>query len=83
MEISIFLRHLKYYGSKKHFQINEKTMELLMDAIDALISNAKLNDACKQNCVDFLFDLDENHYELRQCIMCRLCLVSEITKLRS
>lgn len=81
IEIGVFLRRLRIFSEQKNAQINEKTAELLLDAIlyiDKLIATADMiqTKTTDQDCVEFLSDLNDQQFELRQYIMCRLCIVS-------
>lgn len=56
-------------------------MELLDEAklnIKQLTQGAQIIENSGRNDVDFLFDLNEHHYELQRHILCKVCLVSEI-----
>lgn len=79
IEIGVFLRRLRLYSDRKMVKVNEKTHALLLDTIDCidkLIANSEMDGAdTNNNNVDFLFDLNEQHFDLRQYIMCRLCIV--------
>lgn len=79
IEIGVFLRRLRLYSDRENMQINEKTAELLLDAvlyIDKVIANAEMTPDTGNSNVNFLFDLDEQQFDLRQYIMCRPCVVS-------
>ena len=79
IEIGVFLKRLRMYSQRKNVQINEKTAELLLDTIlhiDKLIANAEMIPTTEQDGVKFLFDLNDQQFDLRQYIMCRLCIVS-------
>lgn len=78
IEINVFLRHLRTYADKKKYRINDKTIELLMNTIDKFIANAEIDNDSDQQNIDFLSNLNENNYEIRQYIMCRLCSVSRM-----
>lgn len=79
IEIGVFLRRLRLYSDRETAKVNEKTHALLLDTIDCidkLIANSEMVGAdTNNNNVDFLFDLNEQHFDLRQYIMCRLCIV--------
>ncbi|XP_055315788.1 G-rich sequence factor 1-like [Sitodiplosis mosellana] len=77
IEIGVFLKRLRMYSERKNAQINEKTVELLSDAvlhIDYLITNAEIIATAEHDSVKFLFDLNEQQFDLRQYIVCRLCV---------
>lgn len=79
IEIGVFLRRLRLYSKQKSIKINEKTVELLVDTvdwIDKLIGNSEMISNTDHDNVNFLFDLNEQQFDLRQYIMCRLCVVS-------
>lgn len=79
IEIGVFLKRLRMHSERQNAQINEKTAELLLEAIlhiDKLIANAEMIPTTQQDCVKFLFDLNDKQFDLRQYIMCRLCVVS-------
>lgn len=76
---AVFLRQLRMFSEQNTIQINEQTAELFMgvvQSIDHLIATAQMNPIKTENITDFLLDLNENHFDLRQYIMCRLCIVS-------
>lgn len=78
MEIAVFLKQLKAFRAKDDVQLGQTTVALLMDTvsmIDELTTNRNLNEFIKESGVDFLLNLNKQHFELRQYIMCRLCLV--------
>lgn len=78
MQIALFLKQLKLFGKKENVQVGKKTMDLLaatVTSIDELIDKALINDAIVGENVDFLFNLDAKHFELRPYIICRLCPV--------
>lgn len=81
VEIAIFLRAIRGHINNSGSTINNKTQELLgelVSSIDDLAHNAKVINVPNNIDVDFLNDLDDRYYGLRQNIICRLCLVSMI-----
>lgn len=79
IEIGVFIRRLRLYSERKNVKVDEKTAELLMDVvmlIDNVIGNSEIIPKTNDDSVNFLFDLNEQHFDLRQYIMCRLCAVS-------
>lgn len=79
IETAVFLKRLRLYSEQKNVQINEKTGELLLaavDYIDKLIANADMVSTTEPDNVNFIFDLNDQQFDLRQYIMCRLCVVS-------
>lgn len=80
IEIASFLRRLRMYSEQKNLQINDKTAEMLFDVvlnIDKMIANAEMVTTTEPNNANFIFDLNEKEFDLRQYIMCRLCVVSK------
>lgn len=76
---AVFLRQLRMFSEHKTIQINDQTAELFMDivqSIDELIASAQIIPVKTESNVDFLFNLNEKHFDLRQYIMCRMCIVS-------
>lgn len=79
IEIGVFLRRLRLYSKQESIKINEETVKLLVDAVDCidkLIGNSEKISNTNHDNVNFLFDLNEQQFDLRQYIMCRLCVVS-------
>lgn len=79
VEIGIFLRQMQMQSRQGNIQINEKTAELLVEVIsciDQLTANAEMVPTVNKDSVDYLFDLNEDQFDLRHYIMCRLCVVS-------
>lgn len=77
-EITAFLRNLKLFIGNENLIITDTTVALLEDtilAIDRLVASAEISSYSDSNGTDFVFQLDEDHFELRRHIMCRLCLV--------
>lgn len=78
MEIAAFLRNLEFFGRNKNLKITDKTIELLETAIlsiDQFVARAEIISHSNVDDTDFILDLNEEQYELRRHIMCRLCLV--------
>lgn len=78
IEIGVFIRRLRLYSERKNVKVDEKTAELLMDVvilIDKVIANSEIIPKTNDD-INFLFDLNEQQFDLRQYIMCRLCAVS-------
>lgn len=78
IEVAVFLKRLRMFSEQNNAQINEKTAEMLLDIvvnIDKLIANAEMISPTSSSNVDFVFDLNEQHFDLRHYIMCRLCIV--------
>lgn len=76
---AVYLRQLRMFSEQNTIQINEQTAELFMDvvqSIDQLTEIAEITPVKTENSTDFLMDLNKNHFDLRQYIMCRLCIVS-------
>lgn len=81
VEIAIFLRAIRGYINNSGGIISNKTQKLLdelVSSIGDLAHDAKVIDVPNDTNVDFLKDLDDQFYALRQNIICRLCLVSMI-----
>lgn len=75
---AVFLRQLRIF-SEHNKTINGQTAELFMDivqSIDELTGAAQMTPVKTESRTDFLFNLNEKHFDLRQYIMCRLCIVS-------
>lgn len=78
IEIAVFLRRLRMYSEQKNLQISDKTTEMLFHIIlniDKLMANAEIVTTSEPNNANFIFDLNEKQFDLRQYIMCRLCVV--------
>lgn len=76
IEIAVFLRRLRMFSEQK--KINDKTTQMLFHIIldiDKLMANAEIVTTSEPNNVNFIFDLNEKQFDLRQYIMCRLCVV--------
>lgn len=82
MNLAVFLKDLRSICKQKDVAINGKTCDLLLETvscIETLIGNVKLQDTpSDENEVDFIFDLNEQHFKIRTYILCRLCPVSRI-----
>lgn len=79
IQIGVFVRQLRSCSNQKLIEINDKTVDLLMEITrlsDKLMANAKVTPRTDNDNVNFIFDLDETHFEIRQFITCRLCAVS-------
>lgn len=79
IEIGVFLRQMRRYSEQKNIQINDKTTELLLDVVDSIdriIANSNLIPTTDNRNTNFIFDLNEQQFDIRQYIMCRLCIVS-------
>lgn len=79
LEMGVFLRRLRMFSDQDRPQINEKTTEMLMDMIliiDKLIANSETVPTSDNQSVNFLFNLDEQNFDFRLHVMCRLCIVS-------
>lgn len=79
IETGIFLRQLRLFSQQNSIQVNENTAELFMDVvqtIDQIIGSAEMVPAKNSDSIKFLSDLNEQQFDLRQNIMCRLCIVS-------
>ncbi|XP_031636300.1 uncharacterized protein LOC116349147 [Contarinia nasturtii] len=77
IEIGVFLKRLRMYSDRKNVQINDKTAELLLDvvvSVDKLIANAEMIPKTGDDNTKFIFDLNDQQFDLRQYIMCRLCV---------
>lgn len=80
---TIFLRQLRLFSEQNIVQINEKSAELFMDVIqniEQLIATSHMIPVKDEFSTDFLLNLNEKQFDLKQYIMCRMCNVSE-TKL--
>lgn len=79
MEIGVFLRNIRAYTNRKDARISNKTVALLLDAvscIDKLVSTVNVaDDVMNEIGIEFLENLDDRYYELRQSIVCRMCIV--------
>lgn len=78
IEIAVFLRRLRMYSEQKNLQISDKTAEMLLDVvlnIDKLMANAEMVATTGPNTANYIFDLNDKEFDLRQYIMCRLCVV--------
>lgn len=78
IEAGIFLRRLRMFSEQESIQINENTTELFVDiirSVDKLMARGDMNPT-SSDCLDFLFNLDGQQFDLRQYFMCRLCIVS-------
>lgn len=78
IEVAVFLKQLRIFSEQNNTQIDEKTAEMLLDIvvnIDKLIANAEMVRTISSDNVNFVFDLNEQHFDLRHYIMCRLCSV--------
>ena len=79
VEIGVFLRNIRSYTNRKDARISNKTVALLLDAvscIDKLVNTVKVADEMVNEIgIEFLENLDERYYELRQNIVCRMCIV--------
>lgn len=77
---AVFLRQLRMFSERnKTIQINEQTAENFMDivqSIEQLTATAEMIPVKTESPIDFLFNLNEKHFDLRQYIMCRMCIVS-------
>lgn len=77
---AVFLRQLRMFSEQnKIAQINEQTAEIFMDivqSIDELTATAQMIPVKTESRIDFLFNLNEKHFDLRQYILCRMCIVS-------
>lgn len=70
---------MRSFAEQDDVQIGEKTTKLLLDAvsyIDQLVSKSTEIHLPNEDDADFLKQLDQRNYELRQNIMCRQCIVS-------
>lgn len=79
MELAVFLHNMRAFGDAKTFTVGNKTIELISEAVcfmEEVIAKATFIDIKDEGSVDFLQQLDQQHYELRRNIMCRLCIVS-------
>lgn len=79
MEIGVFLRYLRCFSKIENVQINKMTLDLMRDAMlnmQVLSRTAQIIENSPKNDVDFLFDLNEQQYELQRHILCRTCYVS-------
>lgn len=76
--IGIFVRQLRLMKQNQH-KIDDNTVELFMHAIrsiDELIEYAPRITAPDNSNINFLFNLNEREFELKQKIRCKLCLVN-------
>lgn len=80
VEIGVYLRYLKCFSKIENVQISEKTVQLMQEAnwiMRQLCINAEIVADTAKNDVDFIFELDENQFELQRHIYCRNCRVSK------
>lgn len=78
VELGVFLHNLRSLTADENGKLGNKTVELLMeivDYIDELVAKRLTVDVPNEANVDFLKVLNTRHFELRQSIMCRLCIV--------
>lgn len=78
---AVFLRQLRMFSEQNKLQINEQTAELFMDVVqnvEQLTEAAEMVPVKSEDSTDFLLDLNEKHFDLKQYIMCRMCIVSSI-----
>lgn len=81
IDTAIYLRRLRMFSGQKGLQLNGKTTELLMDiiqSVDKLMATGDLAQTDSNDCMDFLFNLDGQQFDVRQHVMCRLCIVSGV-----
>lgn len=81
IETGVFMRRLRLFSAQNCKQIDEKTIEMFMEMmllIDKLMASAEHVPTKRNECLDFLLDLNEQHFDFRQYIMCRLCIVSSL-----
>lgn len=79
VNLAVFLKHLRLLSERNDIVINEKTCNLLIEAvysIDRVIANATIDESSDKNDIDFVLDLNEKQFKLRPYIICRLCSVS-------
>lgn len=79
IEVGVFLRRLRLFSEQKNVHVNEKTAEMFMDMvliIDKLIANSEIRPTTDDEGVNLIFDLNERDFDIRQYIMCRMCIVS-------
>lgn len=81
MATAAFLRQLRMFSERNSLQITEQSTELFMDvvqSVEQLIASAKIVvPIADEESHDFLLNLNEKHFDLRQYIICRMCSVSE------
>lgn len=79
IETAIFLRRLRMFSEQKDQQLNGKTTELFVDiirSVDKLMAAGDMAHTERNDNLDFLFNLDGKQFDVRQHVMCRLCIVS-------
>lgn len=82
LEIGLFLKEIKSFIQQGH-GIDNETIKLLTEtifAINQLQCTAQFheNDADSENI--FFFELENDHFQFRRHIVCRLCLVRPFLK---
>lgn len=79
VEIGVFLRYLQCFSKIENVQISAKTVQLMQEAnfvMRQMCVDAEIVADTAKNDVDFIFQLDENQFELQRHIYCRNCRVS-------
>lgn len=64
---------------QQNMQLGNKTMEMLMNTlacIDEIVNKASVAENANETSLNFLEEMNEQHFELRRNIVCRLCIVS-------
>lgn len=79
IELGIFLRRFRSFSAQNSIQIDDKSIEMFSEMVmllDKVIASADHVPTENNECLDFLFDLNDQHFDFRQYIMCRLCIVN-------
>lgn len=79
MHIGVFLKHLQSFGKSETVELGKSTAELLiatLTSIDEILTKASIKDSIIGKDVKFILNLNDEYFELRQYIACRVCSVN-------
>lgn len=78
MELALVIKELHFYTENVN-EIDDETTKLLIEMIlvvNKLQSSSKIHETSYTNENQFIHDLDKEVFNVRRCIVCRLCHVS-------
>lgn len=79
MEIGLFLKEIKSFIQQTNV-IDDETIKLLTEtilAVNQLQCRAQFDENNANNENNFFFELENDHFQFRRHIVCRLCLVRQ------
>lgn len=79
--MALFVKHLHSYTENVN-EIDDETTKLLIEtilAVDKLQASSKSHETSTANENQFIYDLNEEIFKVRQYIVCCLCHVSNAT----